>query len=322
MHPLPLSAVTFTGSRFCRPECILTTQRGDLYASDARGGVSHVDAAGKHRIYAGATLDLKGALHPNGIALDRDGSFIVAHLAMEEGGIFRLRRDGQLAAMMREVDGQDLTVTNFVMLDHQGRLWITVSTRHVPRQTAFRPDVADGYIVLVDESGPRIVADGIGFSNEIRLDEERRLLYVAESYGKRLSRFDLGESGALSGRVTVAEFGAGEIPDGIALDREGAVWVTCTVANRLIRIERDGRRTVVVDGADPAYVEYVEREFQAGRMGRQHIADAGSSPLCNIASLAFGGPDLSTVYMGVLIGEQLPTIRSTVPGQRMAHWDW
>ena len=33
-----------------------------------------------------------------------------------------------------------------------------------------RSDVADGYIVLKDRRGTRIVADGLGFTNENKLD--------------------------------------------------------------------------------------------------------------------------------------------------------
>ncbi len=165
MTQVPLEAVTFTGDRFLRPECILTTRRGDIYASDARGGIAHVDHAGHHRIYAGASLDLPVPLHPNGFALDRDGSFIIAHLALGSGGVYRLQRGGQLSPVLQSLEGQDLTATNFVMLDRKGRVWITVSTRQTPRTKAFRPDVADGFIVLLDERGPRIVADQIGFAN-------------------------------------------------------------------------------------------------------------------------------------------------------------
>jgi len=322
MAQMPLDAVTFTGDRFVRPECILTTRKGDIYASDARGGISHIDPTGQHRIYAGASLDLSVPLHPNGFALDRDGSFIVTHLALGSGGIYRLKRDGQMSPVLQMLDGEELTATNFVMLDSKGRLWVTISTRQNPRTKAFRPDVADGFIVLMDARGSRIVADGIGFSNEIRIDDERRVLYIAESYGKRLTRFDLHDDGSLSGRTVLSEFGPGEIPDGIALDVEGAIWVTCTVANRLIRITPDGRRTVVLDGADEQYVIDTERDFQAGRMTKAHIDNAGKSILGNIASLAFAGPDLKTIYMGVLIGSRLPTIKVDIPGRPMVHWDW
>src|SRR5450830_1826499 len=86
--PLALDSVGFLGSRFARPECVLCTRAGDAFASDRRGGVSHIMPDGDHRIYIGATLDLSGPLHPNGIALDRDRSFLIAHLVDEEGGLW------------------------------------------------------------------------------------------------------------------------------------------------------------------------------------------------------------------------------------------
>lgn len=38
-----------------------------------------------------------------------------------------------------------LPPTNYVHLDAQGRVWITVSTRTTPRSDAYRPDIADGF---------------------------------------------------------------------------------------------------------------------------------------------------------------------------------
>src|ERR1700733_15684992 len=107
MAQIPLGAVTFTGDKFLRPECIVTTRRGDIYASDARGGISHIDPGGHHRLYTGASLDLSAALHPNGFALDRDGNFIIAHLAMGSGGVYRLQRDGQLSPVLLTLDGEE-----------------------------------------------------------------------------------------------------------------------------------------------------------------------------------------------------------------------
>ncbi len=40
-----------------------------------------------------------------------------------------------------------------------------------------------------------------------------------------------------------------------------------------------------------------------------------------MASIAFGGPDLRTVYIGSLLGTGLPTFRSPVPGRALSHWD-
>jgi gluconolactonase len=47
----------------------------------------------------------------------------------------------------------------------------------------------DGFIVLVDDRGARIVADGIYATNEARLDAQERDLYVAETMKARILRF-------------------------------------------------------------------------------------------------------------------------------------
>ena len=322
MAEISLDSVCFVGERLSRPECVLTTRHGDIFASDSRGGIFHRRADHSSRIYAGASLDLRGPLLPNGFALNRDGSFIVAHLSLDTGGVYRLDRVGQVAPILQQIDGADLTVTNFVLLDDKGRLWITIATRTRPRTAAFRPGVEDGYVILMDHKGPRIVADGIGFANEVRLNPAGNALYVVETYARCLTRFDVSEDGELSNRETIAEFEPGEFPDGLALDSEGAVWVTCIVANRLVRIERNGRRKVMLDDSDDAYCREVEAAYRAGKMDKAHIDRVTSKKLANISSLAFGGDDLRTIYLGVLLGDRLPSCRSPVAGSPMVHWDW
>ena len=39
-----------------------------------------------------------------------------------------------------------------------------------------------------------------------------------------------------------------------------------------------------------------------------------------MASIAFGGPDLKTVYLGSLAGTTLPWFRSPVAGLPLSHW--
>ncbi len=183
--PLSLDDVSFVGSRLARPECVLCTRAGDVFASDRRGGVSHIGPEGGTSVRRRHARSV-GAAHPNGIALDRDGSFLVAHLVGRRRRAFSaLPRRPRLVPVLRQVDGVDLHVTNFVLLDAQGRIWVTISTRQCPRINSFRPGVADGYIVLIDDRGARIVADGLGFANECRIDPSGNWLYVNETYARR-----------------------------------------------------------------------------------------------------------------------------------------
>ena len=160
-----LDELRFVGAGLNRPECVLATARGDLYSADWRGGVAHIRPDGSHTVYASA-LPGGRPLRPNGIALRRDGSFLLADLGDTLGGVFTLTRSGEVRPFLESVDGIALPPTNFVGIDAAERVWITVSTTKAPRILDFRPDCASGFIVLADERGARIVADGLGYTNE------------------------------------------------------------------------------------------------------------------------------------------------------------
>lgn len=68
-----------------------------------------------------------------------------------------------------------------VCLDSWNRLWSGFSTREPHWWPAAAMPRPDGYIVLLDEKGARIVGDGIYFTNEIRLDAKEEFLSVAET---------------------------------------------------------------------------------------------------------------------------------------------
>jgi sugar lactone lactonase YvrE len=318
---ISLADVSLFGDHFLRPECVLTNRAGDIFASDGRGGVSHVLPGGNHQLYVGGTLDLVEPLHPNGIALDRDGSFVLTHLGPKVGGVYRLSRHGQLTPILQELDGRPLTSTNFVLLDTD-RLWVTVSTLQVPRTKAFTAELADGYVILIDTKGARVVADGLSFANECRIHPTGKWLYVVETWARRLTRFTIGGDGALSAREVIAEFGPGEYPDGLSFDSEGGAWLTCVIANRVIRVAPDGSKTVMLEEADEAYIAKVEEAYRKGVVPALALSEVPAKTLANVSSLAFGGEDLRTGYFGVLLSNRLPVARLPYAGSEPIHWLW
>ncbi|MBK9244154.1 MAG: SMP-30/gluconolactonase/LRE family protein [Burkholderiales bacterium] len=316
---IALEALRFVGSGLNRPECVLATARGDLYTADWRGGVAHIRPDGSQELFA-ARLSGDRPLRPNGIALRSDGSFLLADLGERSGGVFALDRCGRVRPLLERVDGIDLPPTNFVHEDAAGRIWITVSTLHQPRAGAYRGDVADGFIVLLDTRGARIVADGLGYTNEALVSPDGKWLFVNETFGRRLTRFRLGADGSLSGRETVSTFGPGTFPDGLSFDAEGGVWITSIVSNRVIRVERDGRQQLMLEDCDPVHLDRCERAFIEGTMGRPHLDTCGGRVLKNVSSLAFGGTDLRTAFLGCLLGDRLASFEAPVAGQPPPHW--
>ena len=317
--PLPLEALRLVGSGLVRPECVLANAARDLFTADWRGGVAHLRPDCRQALYAGPGPDGL-ALKPNGIALLRDGSFLLTHLGNDDGGVFQLQRDGQVTPWLQQVDGVDLPPTNFVVEDAAGRFWVTVSTRLKPRALGYRRGCNDGFIVRVDARGAAIAADGLGYTNEVAVHPSGQWLYVNETFARRLSRFVLREDGSLGAKEVITEFGPGTFPDGLAFDEEGQAWVVSIVSNRLIRVAPDGRPTLWLEEADADHLAWVEAAFEAGTMGRPHLDGAPSRSLRNISSIAFAGADRRTAVLGCLLGDRLATLRLPAAGIAPTHW--
>ncbi len=311
--------VQFVGRDLVRPECVLTTRSGDLFASDGRGGVSIIRSDGTQELLL--PDDAPDGFLPNGIALMPNRDVLIANLGAA-GGVWRLRPDGALSLEIAEADGLTLPPINFVGLDGQGRLWITVSTRVIPRQDAFHKGHADGFIVVHDNAGTRIVAEGLGFTNEAIVDPSGDWLYVNETIAQRTSRFRIRPDASLGPRETVAEYGPATFPDGFAHDSEGGVWIVSVGSNRVIRVSRSGETHLVLEDCEPAAMDALQAAFDQGRFDRDMIDIANQRPLANLSSIAFGGPDLKTVYMGCLGGERIATFRSPIAGAVPVHWNF
>lgn len=310
--------VEFVGQNLIRPECVVCIASGRIFTANFDGGVSVIEPDGK-------TWNLLGngsfKLKPNGICLEADGSFLVTHLGEVDGGVFRLRPTGDVEPFVLEVEGEKLPPTNFVHRDARGRVWVTVSTRLQPRMRGYRDDIADGFIILADDRGVRIAAEGIGYTNECLLHPDGKRLFVNETFSKRVSFFDVADDGTLSKKQVFRDLGDGEFPDGLAFDENGDVWVVCIVSNRLLRLGLDGSRDTIIDDADPDRIAWVEEAFQKKMMGKEHLQASGSL-FKNVSSIAFGGPDLRIAYMGCLLGNQIPFFRSPIAGTPPPHWDY
>jgi hypothetical protein len=316
-----LPELEWIGRGLNRPECVLAHRSGWTFAAtwEGRGGVSAIAPDG--RVINHLACADGPAIRPNGIALEADGSFLIAHLGEEDGGVHRLHPDGSLEPVLTEVGGRPIPPSNFPVVDNLGRLWLSVSTTRVPRSLDYNPDARSGMLVLMDERGARVVADDLGYANEFIVSDDGLRLFVNETFRRRLVRYDIANDGSLKKPQVIAAFGAGTFPDGLAMDSEGGLWVTSIVSNRVIRIAPDGGNSLFLEDCDLEHLAWVEEAFHAGRMGRPHLDGIRSRALRNISSLAFGGPDLRTGYLGCLLGDSIATLRLPVAGMPLPHFD-
>src|SRR5262249_2361049 len=104
-----------------------------------------------------------------------------------------------------------------------------------------------GVIIRLDpDDRATVVAEDLDFPNGMVITPDRKTLIVAESPGRRRSAFATGDAGGLDGRRVFAA-GLDGPPDGIALDAEGAVWTSMTLAHQFERITEGGEVTDRID---------------------------------------------------------------------------
>lgn len=324
-------AIQYIGNDLRRPECILAERDGTLWTADARGGVVRISPDGSQRLIVQTedshfdlerskeTSLLSGTL-PNGLAFDRNGDILISNFGTDR--LERMTRTGETTVILDSLDGQQLGKVNFVLRDRKDRIWITVSTMINPWSDAINASLADGAIILLDNKGARIVADGFQFTNEIRFDEKEEWLYVAETTGKRVTRLRVQPDGSLTDREIFGPSCLGEgVIDGIAFDSYGNLWATMIFADRLVAITPDGDLLELLNDGDPTETARFEDAFATGDAVPFDITLACGGTICPwLASVTFGGSDLTTVYLGGLRTTAIPYFRSPVAGLPMVHW--
>jgi sugar lactone lactonase YvrE len=178
---------------------------------------------------------------PCGLGVLPDGRIIVLTM-------FRKRlmtyADGQLS-LYADLSGIAKGTIDDMIVDGLGRAYVGDLGFDLPPP----PDRgAVGRIILVMPDGEtRVVAEGLRFPNGIAVSADNSRLVVAEMDGAGLAEYDIEAGGSLDFR---RRFGNMKDPDGICLDREGAVWVASFHEDAFIRLDRDGRevRRIEVPG--------------------------------------------------------------------------
>lgn len=200
---------------------------GKLWFSDMHAGVVlTVDASGKSEVVVEVPND------PSGLGWLPDGRLLV--VSMTDRRLLRLDPEG----LTEVADLSELASyhCNDMVVDEQGRAYVgnfgfDLHDRSTPTKAE---------IILVPPDGPaRLVADEMQFPNGSVITPDGATLIVGETFGTRLTAFDIEADGSLSGRRTWAQL-EGIMPDGICLDAEGAIWVASPVGHAIFRVAEGG----------------------------------------------------------------------------------
>ncbi len=324
------SDIQFVGEDLQRPECILAERDGSLWSADARAGVVHIRPDGSQQLIAQQHKTLfsgesdearrftEGTL-PNGLAFAPDGRILISNFGTDCLEI--MSRSGETSVLIDNIDGEPIGKVNFVLRDSKNRLWLTVSTRIGNWMQAVSPNIADGFVALVEGDRIRIVADNLAFANEIRLDAREEWLYVAETTRRRITRFRVDPDGSLDNRETFGPSDHGGFIDGIAFDAFGNLWGTHVMSDRIFALTPEGDLRILLDDDNPEPSAQLMQAFENDAATPDHMLACGGTLAPWFASVTFGGPDLKNVYIGSLRGTRIPWFKSPVAGLPMVHWN-
>ncbi len=209
------------------------------YADFYSGTVLSTSESGDVRV----ELEVPG--EPAGLGWLPDGRLLV--VARKPRTVHRLEADGRL------VQHGDLNPTagfygNDMVVDAAGRAYVG----------NFGFDL-DGFIeergqaALVEPPGPpttalirvdpdgsaHIAAEDMSFPNGAVITPDGKTLIVAETLAGRLTAFDVGDRGELTGRREWATL-SWCAPDGICLDADGNVWVANAITNECMLVAEGG----------------------------------------------------------------------------------
>lgn len=244
---------------------------GRLWASDFyTGKVIAVDLEGRVEVIC-RVLE-----QPSGLGWLPDGRLLIS--SMKDRKLLRREPDGRLVT---HCDLSALTggPVNDMVVDELGRAYVGNFGFDLMAGEPF----ATTTLVRVDPDGvAQVVADGLWFPNGSFITPDGKTLIVNETFGNRISEFDILADGALGPRRDWAHFGAlpesddlsvlieasAIGPDGGALDAEGALWVADAIGKRIVRLARGGE---------------ILEQIDTGELG--------------IFAAALGGPDGKTLFM-------------------------
>jgi sugar lactone lactonase YvrE len=191
-----------------------------------------------HRVM---TVDLQGRSEtiaevpqqPSGLGWTPDGTLLI--VSMLDRKLMRL--DGKALRVVADLSGFATGPCNDMTVDKQGRAYVGNfgfdRSKNEPERTTC--------IARVDPDG-RVskAADGLMFPNGTVITPDGKTLIVGETFGHRLTAFDVSGDGTLSRKRVFADL-PDVFPDGMCLDAEGALWVADARGKRVVRVFEGGR---------------------------------------------------------------------------------
>mgnify|MGYP001174084999 CR=1 FL=1 len=265
---LPLSAAhvffdgTFSEPRLQHPECVAVGPDGHIWCGSENGEILRIDPQGERieRVASTGGFTLGLAFH---------GDKTLFACDQRHAAVFRLD------LKTRNLDrftGAGIRIPNYPAVDAaRGRL--LVSDSHAfgePGPGIWAYDLATG-------AGELWYDRPLNFANGIALAPAGDALFVCETFSRTVSRIPIADDGT-AGEAQPYAVNLPGLPDGLAFDDAGALFVGCYEPSRILRIPPGGGEAeVYIEDptahlfAHPTNIAFDGGALYSANLGRWHI---------------------------------------------------
>lgn len=307
------STMVFPADRsLTRPEDGVALPDGRLLVADQAHGLRLVETDGTHRPFG--EMVAAGYRHEppahgggaNGVALEPDGSHVLV-ADISGGAIYRV----DVVTGVTEKLYQHRYGINTAVRDRTGAIWFTQSAQNTPEEgearmwaavdagrregALFRLAWRDGRVA----AEPELKVDSLAFANGIAIDEAAGHLYVAETVGGRVLRYQVDlPTGQLSQRAVFVDSAAA---DNLELDGEGNLWMALPLVNAVMVVNTGtGARHMAFQSLTPAQADIGAEFMRRGEVGEPRMGlftPALWEPLPGFITGVIVGPSTAPVYL-------------------------
>jgi gluconolactonase len=214
-----------------------------------------------------------------GMAHDADGNVYACD--ERRACVHKITPTGEVSVYSNGKSAQRMRVPNYPVFDDSGNLFVSDSGEFGKKNGWIWRIAPGGHAEIWDRSAN-------GFTNGMCLSADGRMLYVVESSPPLISKLEIRADGSPGARTVLVELPR-QVPDGVALDRNGDLYISLFNPNIIYQCKPDGALITLYD-------------------------DWEQLKLLAPTNIAFGGADLSTLIIAGLCGWSVHTAPMPVAG--------
>lgn len=200
--------------------------------------------------------------------------------------IIRVDKNGNSALYADHAGNYKLVLPNYSVFDSEGNLYVSDSGDWWK---------SSGCIVRFDRrgNGTIFLEAPQPFPNGLALSADDRYLFVAQSHTDDVLKVEIQPDGTAGHREVYAR-GLERVPDGLAFDVEGNLYVSCYASDNIYKVSPERAVSVL------AY-------------------DRDGTTLARPTNIAFGGPEHDELFVANLGRWHINKVKLGVQGQRLAN---